>query len=186
MATRESSAERTVLVVDDNPALLNAYERELRRKYRVVTAGDSASAKQLAQDQRPEVAIVDLMLGGDSGIGLIQELKSLDPGMFVILVTGFGSMEIAVRAMRAGADDVVAKPVRGAELIKRLEDGISGVLEAPANEELPEPPTLAMAEWEHLQRVLADCGGNVSMAARKLGIYRSSLQRRLKKQTPTA
>jgi two-component system, response regulator RegA len=179
MGTPESSAARTVLVVDDNPALLNAYERELRRRYHVVTASDSASAKQLAQAHHPDIAIVDLMLGGDNGLGLIQELKAVDPDMVVVLVTGFGSMEIAVRAMRAGADDVVAKPVRGSELIRRLEEGVG----APAE---VETPTLAMAEWEHLQRVLAECGGNVSMAARKLGIYRSSLQRRLKKQTPTA
>ena len=181
MGTPDSGTERTVLVVDDNVTLLGAYERELRRRYRVVTASDSARALQLAQDHQPDIAIVDLVLGADSGMALIRDLKLIDPDMFVMLVTGCGSIEIAVRAMRAGADDVVSKPVRGAELIRRLEEGDDA---DPGD--LPETPTLAMAEWEHLQRVLADCGGNVSMAARKLGIYRSSLQRRLKKHTPTA
>ena len=48
----------------------------------------------------------------------------------------------------------------------------------------PETPSLARAEWEHIHRVLADCGGNISEAARRLGIHRRSLQRKLQKRAP--
>ena len=170
---------RVVLVVDDDPTLLSAYELALRHDYQVVTARDSAHAIALAREHQPELAIVDLRLGAESGLELIPELKREHPRMMVMLVTGCGSIEVAVQAMRAGADDVVAKPVRGRELIRRIERSPASPAEAPT-------PTLAMAEWEHIHRVLADCNGNVSAAARKLGIYRSSLQRRLKKQTPPA
>jgi two-component system response regulator RegA len=168
---------RAVLVVDDDQTLLSAYERGLGRDFRVVTATDSVRANAAAREHHPEIAIVDLRLGTESGIELIRTLKRDHPNMFVVLVTGNGSIEVAVQAMRAGADDVVAKPVRSSEIIRRLGAGRASPEETPT-------PTLAMAEWEHIHRVLADCGGNVSMAARKLGIYRSSLQRRLKKQSP--
>ena len=79
--------------------------------------------------------------------------------------------------MRAGADIVVFKPITFSEIKARIQGG-------NLNEPCDEVPTLARAEWEHISRVLADCNGNVSEAARRLGIYRSSLQRRLRKYAP--
>ncbi len=88
-------------------------------------------------------------------------------------------MDVTVAAVRAGADIIAFKPITFREIIQRLEEGEEA--EEPA---LDDTPSLARAEWEHIMRVLSDCDGNVSAAARRLGIYRSSLQRRLRKYAP--
>jgi len=117
---------------------------------------------------------VDLRLGNASGIDLIRELKRDLPDLMVVLCSGYLSVAAAVAAVRAGADIVVFKPITFREILQRIE-------ESTEEPDLEDTPTLARAEWEHIMRVLADCNGNVSMAARRLGIYRSSLQRRLRK-----
>src|SRR5690606_25745196 len=83
------------------------------------------------------------------------------------------SVESAVAAVRAGLDAVLFKPVTAREILRRLGAATDGTE--------PEPETLEDAEREHIARVLADCRGNITIAARRLGIYRSSLQRRLRR-----
>jgi two-component system response regulator RegA len=170
------SAVRTVLVVDDDERLLAAYERALERRYRVLLATTSAHGLALARTRRPDVAIVDLQLKLESGLELIRALKAHDPNMFVVLISGYASVEVAVAAIRAGADDVMPKPVTASEILDRLA--------GPRIEVPVETPTLERAQWEHIHRVLADCGGNISMAARRLGMYRSTLQRWLRRTAP--
>lgn len=165
-----------VLVVDDDEKVLSACRRV--RSRRVFTAANPADALELAQTERPDLAIVDLRLGTESGIDVTRDLKDACPGLVVALCSGYLSVTTAVAAVKAGADVVVFKPVTFEEILKRVE----GSVEAPAP--LDETPTLARAEWEHIMRVLADCNGNVSLAARRLGIYRSSLQRKLRKYAP--
>ena len=173
----------TVLVVDDDERLLAAFASYLGRKResRVLTATSSDAACELARKHRPELAVIDLHLGNESGIDLIRTLKRQQPKMLTVLLTGYGSLEAAVCAMRAGADDVLSKPVTWAEIVHRLarRDG-SEPTEAPSV-----TPTLARAQWEHVQRVLGDCQGNISAAARKLGMYRSTLQRWLRRHAPS-
>lgn len=168
-----------MLVVDDDERLLAAYERGLGRERTVLVARDSRHALALARHMHPDLAIVDLQLGAESGIDLIRALKADHPELCAILVSGYSSVESTIRAIRAGADDVIAKPVTHGELLARL--GSESDAEHPI-----ETPTLAQAQWEHVQRVLADCGGNVSLAARRLGMYRSTLQRLLRRHAPSA
>ncbi len=87
---------------------------------------------------------------------------------------------MTVAAVRAGADVIAFKPITFREILQRLEETAA----EPSEPDLDETPSLARAEWEHIMRVLSDCDGNVSAAARRLGIYRSSLQRRLRKYAP--
>lgn len=169
---------RTVLVVDDDERLLAAYARSLERTYAVFLAQTSAAALDLARCHRPDVVIVDLQLGSESGIDLVRAMKAMNPAMFAVIISGYASVEIAVAAMRAGADDVLPKPCTSKEILQRVTGDRST--------EAIETPTLARAQWEHVQRVLADCGGNVSMAARRLGMYRSTLQRWLRRHAPRA
>ena len=106
---------------------------------------------------------------------MVRELKAEMPGSRFALVSGYLTTDVTVAAVRAGADVVLTKPVTGTEIVRRLEDANT----VPADE--PSTPTLAQAESEHIARVMEDCNGNISEAARRLGIYRSSLQRRLRR-----
>ncbi|HEX2685075.1 MAG TPA: response regulator [Kofleriaceae bacterium] len=163
----------TILVVDDNVEILGLWERMARGR-KVITANDAITARRLTGTEPPDLAIIDLRLGSTSGIALIRELKRDLPDLQVVLCSGYLSVPIAMAAMRAGADSVVVKPITPREILWQVE--------ASAEEPAPEDtPTLAHAEYEHIMRVLADCNGNVSMAARRLGIYRSSLQRALQR-----
>jgi two-component system response regulator RegA len=151
----------------------------------VTVAETSSEAVEYATAEIFDLAIVDLRIGRtaamlESGIEVVRELKKLQPGIAVALVSGYLSVETAVSASRAGADLVKFKPVTIPELLHALGQG------EPAAALTAETPSLARAEWEHLQRVLADAKGNVSEAARRLRIFRTSLQRKLKKQAPRA
>jgi two-component system, response regulator RegA len=172
----EARSLQNVLVVDDDERILGSWKRAARER-NVFTAIDAATARQLASTEKPDLAIVDLRLGNTSGIDLIRDLKRDLPDLLVVLCSGYLSVAAAVAAVRAGADIVVFKPITFREILQRIEQNA----EEP---DLEDTPTLARAEWEHIMRVLADCNGNVSMAARRLGIYRSSLQRRLRKYAP--
>jgi two-component system response regulator RegA len=168
---------RNVLVVDDDPMLLSAWKRMIVRERKTAgTASDTQTALELAAAQTFDLAIVDLRLGRSSGLDVISELRRAHPEMLIALCSGYLSVDTAVAGVHAGADVVVFKPLTFREVLHKLAED-----EPP---DLDETPTLARAEWEHIMRVLADCDGNVSMAARRLGVYRSSLQRRLKKFAP--
>ena len=166
----------SVLVVDDDEQVLRSWKRAARG-HDVFTAIDPSTARHLAHAERPDLAIVDLRLGNASGIDLIRELKRDLPDLVLVLCSGYLSVAVAVAAVRAGAEIVVFKPITFHEIMQRFE-------ESAGEPDLEDTPTLARAEWEHIMRVLADCDGNVSAAARRLGIYRSSLQRRLRKEAP--
>lgn len=143
----------------------------------VIGARDPESARRLARANDFDLAIVDLRLGNASGIEVVRELRADLPELLIVLCSGYVSVDVTVAAIRAGADAVVYKPTTFKELLRRVQ-------RAPVEPKLTETPTLARAEWEHMMRVLEDCHGNVSAAARRLGIFRSSLQRRLRKIAP--
>jgi two-component system response regulator RegA len=172
-------AIRSVLVVDDDETLLASWRRIISRERTVHTASDAATARQIVQRHTFDLAIIDLRLGTGSGIELIRHLKREQPDTTIVLCSGYLSVAAAVAGMQAGADGVVFKPITFREILHSLDKNSDDTVD------LHDTPTLARAEWEHIMRVLADCNGNVSMAARKLGIYRSSLQRRLKKFAPS-
>ena len=90
------------------------------------------------------------------------------------MLTGYGSIATAVESVRRGATTYLTKPVDADQNLAAF-DGAAGIGAGPA----PRCRPLARVEWEHIQRVLADCDGNVSQAARLLGIHRRSLQRKL-------
>ena len=169
---------RSILAVDDDEHILAGYRRGFGRDRTVFATADLVAARKFVREEGCDLAVVDLRLNGDSGITLTRELKRDHPELLVALCSGYLSVEIAVAAVHAGADAVLFKPITAREIIRRVEQG------AELEPDLEETPTLARAEWEHITRVLADCNGNVSAAARRLGIYRSSLQRRLRKFAP--
>jgi two-component system, response regulator RegA len=171
-----------ILVVDDDERVLNAYRRTLTGIGRTVhTASEPAAAREIASEERLDLAVIDLRLrltadGLQSGLQLVEHLRNEYPDLGIALVSGYLSVTTTVAAVRAGADVVLFKPVTCEEILRHFEAPAQ-----PMGEPTDETPTLAQAEWEHVNRVLADCKGNISMAARRLGIYRSSLQRRLRR-----
>jgi two-component system response regulator RegA len=174
----ERGVIRSVVAVDDDEHILAGYRRGFGRERAVFATDDPAAARAFVRDEGCDLAVVDLRLRGESGIALTRELKRERPELLVALCSGYLSVEIAVAAVHAGADAVLFKPITAREILRRVEEGPS------LEPNLDDTPTLARAEWEHITRVLADCNGNVSLAARRLGIYRSSLQRRLRKFAP--
>lgn len=176
----ESSAPPSLLLVDDDAALRERLGRALSaRGLQVRTAGDFQEALLLAQAETPELAVVDLKLPGKSGLELLQALKAHDAAIQVWVLTGYGSIATAVTATRWGAEGYLAKPVDADDLM----DALFGTARPLAPHTL-ETPSLARVEWEHIQRVLADVDGNISEAARRLGVHRRSLQRKLSKYPP--
>ncbi len=175
-APPESRDGRTLLIVDDDERFRERLMQAFRaRGFEVRGAADYHEAVTSAGAESPELALLDLRLPGGSGVDLVRELKRLDPTTNVVVLTGYGSIATALESVRAGATTYLTKPVDA--------DQIVAAFDATASRE-PAPqgvPSLARVEWEHIQRVLADCDGNVSGAARLLGIHRRSLQRKLAK-----
>jgi len=173
----------SVLLVDDDEVFRKSLARAFgRRGFEVRVAGDYDEAMQLAREDSPELAVIDLKMPGRTGLELLRDLRELDPTTRVVVLTGYGSIATAVDAMRLGATNYVPKPADADDILAAFERAEAPPLEAVAVE-FP-VPSLARAEWEHINRVLADCGGNISEAARRLGLHRRSLQRKLQKYPP--
>ncbi len=171
-----------VLLLDDDELYLRTLARALQRRgFEVHAAQQAARALQLAREHAPELAVIDLKLGeGDgTGLDLIAPLKAAAPRMRIVLVTGYASVATAVEAIKRGADDYLPKPASLDAILRAA----AGVQAEPAVEPLAMTP-LARIEWEHIQQALAETGGNVSAAARLLGMHRRSLQRKLGKRPP--
>jgi len=168
----------TVLVVEDDNAfrtlLMNAFRD---RGYDAQGAPDAASAIRAAQQESPEMAVIDLRLPDRSGLDVVRELKAIDASTAIVVLTGYGSIATALESVRLGAVHYLTKPTDADRILAAFQHGL-----ASRSRDLPtDPPSLAHVEWEHLNRVLTDCDGNVSEAARQLGMHRRSLQRKLAK-----
>lgn len=172
----------SILLVDDDAILRDRMARALReRGHDVRTAASFDEAVAATKEESAELAVVDLKMPGRSGLELIGALKGIDPGTRVFVLTGFGSIATAVEAMKLGASHYLTKPVDVDELLAAFDRADDAVLPESG---IP-TPSLARTEWEHIQRVLSDCSGNISEAARRLGIHRRSLQRKLQKFPPS-
>jgi two-component system response regulator RegA len=168
----------TVLVVDDDDALRGRLARAFAdRGLAVVEAPDHDHALAIARALPLDRAVVDLRMPGAGGLAVVQGLRALQPALQIVVVTGYGSIATAVEAMRLGARDYLTKPANA--------DQILAAFDADPDAPLGEPeyavPSLAKVEREHIERVLQECNGNVSRAARVLGMHRRTLQYKLAK-----
>ena len=169
------------LIVDDDEAFRERLAKALRaRGYTVQTAVSVTAALDSLQVEQPDAMVVDLRMPGESGLALISHVQAMGAATRILVLTGYGSIATAVEAMRLGATGYLTKPADTEEILRALE----GYAVPPPLPEAMPTPSLARAEWEHMHRVLADCAGNVSEAARRLGIHRRSLQRKLQKFPP--
>ncbi|MDX1518982.1 MAG: response regulator transcription factor [Gammaproteobacteria bacterium] len=177
MNTR-SRSQPALLLVDDDEIFCRVLQKALiKRGFAVDIAHDPARAIEIASPGHSH-AVVDLNLPGNSGLSLIPQLINIRKDMAIVVLTGYASIQTAVEAIKLGARHYLTKPADADEILEALgkRDGTSNV------EIVARPIPYNRLEWEHLQKVLGECEGNVSEAARRLGMHRRTLQRKLQKR----
>lgn len=174
-----SEEKPKLLIVDDDKIFCQVLSKALqKREYNIEVAYDLSSAVELAQQQHPEFAIVDLRIGNDSGLNVIKSLVNIEPGIRIVVLTGYSSISTAVESIKLGAIHYLTKPAEVDDILKAFYHD-----EGNADVNLQTQPMSAKRmEWEHLQKVLHDNDGNISAAARAMGMHRRTLQRKLSKK----
>jgi two-component system response regulator RegA len=168
-----------LLLVDDDETFATVLARALdKRGFAVRVAHSVPEAQRLIADDSPEYAVVDLRMPGPSGLDLVRALKENDPGTRIVVLTGYASIATAVEAVKLGATHYLAKPAEADEIV-------AAFARAEGDASVPvagQPLSVDRLEWEHIQKVLAECGGNISECARQLSMHRRTLQRKLAKR----
>lgn len=178
MDNRASDKPRLLLVDDDETycrVLKSALEK---RDYEVLVANDVQRGIELAEQNLPEYAVIDLRIGHESGLELVKKLISLDANTSCVMLTGFASIATAVEAIKLGAVHYLTKPANADEILAALHKN-EGDSTVSINEN---PLSVKRLEWEHLQKILMQHDGNISAAARALNMHRRTLQRKLEKR----
>jgi two-component system response regulator RegA len=171
--------QKLLLIVEDDEAFARTLKRSFeRRGYRVLHASSHEQVAELLQTQTPKYAVVDLKLAGVSGLSCVQMLHAHDEEMNIVVLTGFASIATAVEAIKLGARHYLAKPSNTDDIEKAF-----GKAEGDTEVELSGRPTsIKTLEWERIHQTLADADFNISEAARRLGIHRRTLARKLLKR----
>ncbi len=168
-----------LLLVDDDELFCRVLSSALeKRGFSVQVSHNVEDAAALVGDAAPEYAVVDLNMPGDSGLLLVEKLHQLNEHTRIVVLTGYASIATAVEAIKLGAIHYLAKPADADEVVAALghESGDT------ATEITEQPMSTRRLEWEHIQKVLMECNGNISATARKLGMHRRTLQRKLAKR----
>ncbi|WP_374412551.1 response regulator transcription factor [Novosphingobium colocasiae] len=173
------TAGATLLIVEDDPAFARTLRRSFeRRGYIVSSAASAAAAEARAQETRFDYAVVDLKLGSDSGLAVVQSLHALQPDTHIVVLTGYASIATAVEAIKLGAAHYLAKP-SNTDDIEAAFASAQGDASVPVDGRRSSIKTL---EWEYIHQTLVECDFNVSEAARRLGLHRRTLARKLEKR----
>lgn len=174
----------SILLVDDSFVLRDRLAEAFQeRGFRVEVAGNCDEGVEVFRKNPTDLAVVDLRMPGRTGLTVIADLKAIREDVQVLILSGFGSIATAIDAIRLGAVNFLPKPADAEDILNAFKRGGTEVTIVETEEQIP-VPTLAQAEWEHIHRILADCNNNISEAARRLGIHRRSLQRKLRKRAP--
>jgi two-component system, response regulator RegA len=182
MSTDDDNEEeaRLLLIIEDDDAFARTLGRSFeRRGYKVLQAPGLDEAQELLKDHSPGYAVVDLKLkGNSSGLTCVQMLHAHDPDMQIVVLTGFASIGTAVEAIKLGACQYLAKP-SNTDDIEAAFGHVAGNTELELTNRSTSIKTL---EWERIHAVLAETDFNISEAARRLGMHRRTLARKLEKQ----
>lgn len=169
-----------ILVIDDDEVFRQTLARAFQRRgIEAVAVADGAAALAALAAGRFDGCVLDLKLVGESGLQLLPALLARAPGLAVVMLTGYASIATAVEAVKQGAVNYLAKPTDADEILAAL--GGAATL-APTAVQEAVPMSVDRLEWEHIQKVLAETGGNISETARLLGMHRRTLQRKLQKR----
>jgi two-component system response regulator RegA len=175
-----SEVPRRLLIIEDDPSLAGALGRSFERRGYQVQICDRAEAAEVVLDSfLPGFAVVDLKLVGGSGLECVRILHERNPAMRIVVLTGFASIATAVEAVKLGACHYLAKPSNAddiEEAFGRDDQGDSSVALGPR------PSSIKTLEWERIHEILAETDFNISEAARRLGMHRRTLARKLAKR----
>ena len=167
-----------LLLADDDATFCQVLCRALeKRGYAVTVAHSVEAAIPLASAKPPQFAVVDLKMGGASGLTLVQFLRQHNPAARIVVLTGYASIATAVEAIKLGATQYLSKPANADEIVAAFDHHASA--DTPFSSQ---PPSVERLEWEHIQRVLQEHQGNISATARALNMHRRTLQRKLSKR----
>lgn len=172
--------KKRVLIVEDNPDLSRVLTRAFRkRNMEAVSVRTPDEALSVAAGSPPDYAVVDLQLGDASGMTLIRPLLAINPAARILVLTGYASIATAVDSIKLGATQYLAKPAYIEEIVSAL--GIDAVVDAAATMVSSDNArrSLGDLEWKLILGALREHDGNVTAAARVLGMYRRTLQRKL-------
>jgi len=174
-----TATARSLLIVDDDDTFREVLGRALKRRgHAVIATASGAKALSVAKQSRLDAAVVDLRMPDQSGLDLITALHAAQPGVRILMLTGFASIATAVDAMKRGATHYLPKPADADEVLAALFDGtVIDIGTVPAH-----PLSVARLEWEHIHEVLQRHDGNISATARALKMHRRTLQRKLAKR----
>ena len=173
-------SERLLLIVEDDAAFARTLGRSFeRRGYKVLLAASLDEVMELLKRHSPSHAVVDLKLNGNtSGLACVQALNKHDPKMLIVVLTGFASINTAVEAIKLGACQYLAKP-SNTDDIEAAFGHVAGNTEVELTKRSTSIKTL---EWERIHQTLAETDFNISETARRLGMHRRTLARKLEKQ----
>jgi len=176
----EVSAEKLLVIVEDDASFSRTLKRSFeRRGYQVITAASHDELVELLKTHSPGYAVVDLKLaGGASGLVCVETLHAHDPEMLIVVLTGFASIATAVEAIKLGACHYLAKP-SNTDDIEAAFSKAGGNTEVSVSER---PSSIKTLEWERIHETLVETGFNISEAARRLGMHRRTLARKLEKR----
>jgi len=168
-----------MLIIDDDEVYCSVLgEAFIRRGFDVRSAHTEEQAIQKIDDFEPSMAVVDLRLERSSGLHLIKRLKEKNESTKIIMLTGYASIATAVEAVKLGAIQYITKPANADEILAAFIQQSADTAVKVSDK----PLSVKRLEWEHMQKVLLECNGNVSEAARQLNMHRRTLQRKLAKR----
>lgn len=169
---------KRLLVIDDDQVFTEVLARALAKRGLIVERAHQASqALELMDSFRPELATLDLKMAHESGLHLIPALLNKQESLKIVVLTGYSSIATAVQAMKLGATNYLCKPAHADDILAAFDQAAVEPVDIADN-----PVSVNRLEWEHIQKVLAEHGGNVSATARALGMHRRTLQRKLQKR----
>jgi two-component system response regulator RegA len=168
-----------LLIVDDDETYCDVLKDAfVQRGFEVEVAHQNEQATSLILSFQPEMAVVDLRLEQESGLHIIKQLKESDENTRVVMLTGYASIATAVEAVKLGAIQYITKPANVDEILTAFSQNDPNVELQPVEQ----PLSVKRIQWEHMQKVLLECGGNISETARQLHMHRRTLQRMLAKR----
>jgi ActR/RegA family two-component response regulator len=172
-------AEKLLVVVEDDVSFSRTLKRSFeRRGYEVLTAANHDELAELLKTHSPGYAVVDLKLAGVSGLACVETLHAHDPAMLIVVLTGFASIATAVEAIKLGACHYLAKPSNTDD----IENAFSKAQGNPEVSVTERASSIKTLEWERIHETLVETGFNISETARRLGMHRRTLARKLEKR----
>jgi two-component system, response regulator RegA len=171
--------DRLLVIVEDDANFARTLRRSFeRRGYTVLIATGLDELRNALTTQSPGYAVVDLKLAGASGLACVEVLHAHDPDMLIVVLTGFASIATAVEAIKLGACHYLAKPASTDDIEAAFRKAV-GDAEVPLTER---PTSIKTLEWERIHQTLIDTDFNISETARRLGMHRRTLARKLEKR----